>query len=58
MTLLRGWCARLARATGADARAIWEWVFIERVSTGLFMMICGHLDQGRAHIDSAERLIR
>jgi streptomycin 6-kinase len=58
VAVLRGWCARLAGATGVDARAIWEWAFIERVSSGLFLMIGGHLDEGRAHLDSAERLIR
>jgi len=58
VTLLRAWCARLAGSTGADAQAIWEWALIERVSSGLFLMICGHNDEGRAHLDSAEHLIR
>ncbi|HYS32457.1 MAG TPA: aminoglycoside phosphotransferase family protein [Streptosporangiaceae bacterium] len=58
VTLLRAWCAMLAGTTGADAQAIWEWALIERVSSGLFLMICGHHDEGRAHLDSAEHLIR
>lgn len=31
----RAWCRLLADATGTDATAIWEWGFVERVSTGL-----------------------
>jgi len=57
VALLRGWCARLAGITGVDAQAIWEWAFVERVSSGLFLIVCGHHDEGRAHLDSAERLI-
>lgn len=57
VALLRGWCARLADRTGVDAQAIWEWALVERVSSGLFLSVCGHQDEGRAHLDSAERLI-
>ena len=32
------WCARLGARAGVDPRAIWEWAFLERVSTGLFML--------------------
>jgi streptomycin 6-kinase len=35
------WCARLSAVGGVDARAIWEWAFVERVSTGLFLMRLG-----------------
>ena len=31
--LLNGWCDRLATATGIHRESIWEWAFIERVST-------------------------
>jgi len=31
------WCAHLGRVTGVDSRAIWQWAFLERVSTGLFL---------------------
>jgi hypothetical protein len=56
------WCSRepelsLVAAARVDAQAIWEWAFIERFSSGLFLMIGGHLDEGRAHLDSAERLV-
>jgi streptomycin 6-kinase len=36
-----GWCARLSDQTGIDGRAIWEWAFVERVSTGLFLLQLG-----------------
>jgi streptomycin 6-kinase len=58
VALLRGWCARLADRTGVDAQSIWEWAFVERVSSGLYLIVCGHHDEGRAHLESAERLIR
>lgn len=35
------WCARLAERAGADQHAIWQWAFLERVSTGLFMTSLG-----------------
>jgi streptomycin 6-kinase len=38
----------LARLTGADAGAIWQWGFVERVSTGLYVMSLGHEDPGGA----------
>jgi streptomycin 6-kinase len=57
MGLLRGWSAQLSRATGVDAQSIWEWAFIERVSSGLFLMMLGHHEEGRMHLDSAERLL-
>jgi streptomycin 6-kinase len=37
-------CSRLHDLTGADERAIWEWGFIERVSTGLLFADLGHRD--------------
>jgi streptomycin 6-kinase len=57
VALVRGWCDRLAAATGVDRQAIWEWGFFERVSTGLHMIRYGHPEEGRAHLASAERLL-
>jgi streptomycin 6-kinase len=34
----RAWCARLGTHAEVDPHAIWEWAFLERVSTGLFML--------------------
>jgi streptomycin 6-kinase len=37
----------LGRLTGVDPQAIWEWGFVERVSTGLLAMQVGAEDVGR-----------
>jgi streptomycin 6-kinase len=41
VSLARRRCRLLARFTGVDAQAIWEWGFIERVSTGLVLKQLG-----------------
>lgn len=35
------WCYRLGEGSGVDPTAIWEWAFVERVSTGLFLLRLG-----------------
>ncbi|GAA1389500.1 aminoglycoside phosphotransferase family protein [Catellatospora chokoriensis] len=55
--LVRGYCARLAAATGVDEQAIWEWGFTERVSSGLYMIRHGAPDEGREYLASAARLL-
>ena len=30
-------CRRLSDRTGVDPKAIWQWGFVERISTGLLM---------------------
>lgn len=35
------WCSQLGQRTNVDPGPIWEWAFIERVSTGLFMLQLG-----------------
>lgn len=55
--LLRGWCERLSTATGVDAQVIWEWGFVERVSSGLYMLRHGQPEAGRDYLASAERLL-
>lgn len=52
---LRERCAQLSRLTGADPRAIWEWGFVERVSTGLLALQAGRGPLGRALLAVAER---
>jgi streptomycin 6-kinase len=47
-------CAYLSRLTGVDPRAIWEWGFIERVSTGLLAIRVGADRMGREMLDVAE----
>jgi len=47
-------CAYLGRLTGVDPRGIWEWGFVERVSTGLLMIQVGAERFGREMLDVAE----
>ncbi|GAB3749524.1 aminoglycoside phosphotransferase family protein [Microlunatus parietis] len=54
--LLRGYCRLLARRAGVDAEVIWEWGFLERVSTGLYCLRYGAPELGRRFLASAERL--
>ena len=39
--VLEGYCELLAEHSGVDATRIWEWGFLERVSTGLYAMSFG-----------------
>ena len=57
VVMLRGWCARLADQTGTDAEAIWQWGFLERVSTGLYLLDRGLVDRGRRYLQAARWLI-
>ena len=65
---VRDWCAELRAATaprallrsycqvlGGDPDATWDWGFLERVSTGLYVDALG--GDGRAHLDTAARLL-
>ncbi len=52
----RAYCRRLADRTGIDARDIWEWGFIERVSSGLYLMLLGDIAAGRRLLRSAEAI--
>lgn len=54
---LRAWCAALAEATGTDGEAVWQWSFIERVTTGLYLIDQGRPRQGLPFLDSAAWLI-
>lgn len=56
-TLARRYCALLAAHTGVEAAAIWEWGFLERVSTGLYLLQLGAEDLGRPFLDTAQRLM-
>jgi streptomycin 6-kinase len=54
--LARRLCRRLASRTGVDETAIWEWGFLERVSTGLHVLELGAEDLGRRYLDTAAML--
>ena len=49
-------CALLARLTDAGERAIWQWGFVERVSTGLTMLEIGLKADGLECLAVADRL--
>jgi streptomycin 6-kinase len=55
--VLEGYCALLAGRTGLDEQRIWEWGYLERVSTGLFVMSLGAHAVGLRYLTSAERLL-
>ncbi|MGW5865251.1 aminoglycoside phosphotransferase family protein [Streptomyces sp. NPDC055239] len=54
--LVRSYCALLADRAGVDERAVWEWGFLERVSTGLYVLGFGAEELGRPFLDTAELL--
>ena len=54
---LRSWCAVLAEATGTDAEAIWQWAYLERVTSGLYLINQGWPERGRRFLDSASWVI-
>ncbi len=54
---VQGWCAQLARETGTDADAIWQWGYLERVSTGLYLMHHGLAPLGAPFLATARRLL-
>jgi len=57
-TLARRYCRLLATETGVDETAIWEWGFLERVSSGLYTMQFAGPDLYRPFLETAERLCR
>ncbi len=70
---LRDWCARLhgsdARGTlerycrvvadhaGVDAGRVWRWAYLERVTTGLYVLDLGAAAVGRPYLDTAALLL-
>ena len=51
-----GRCRQAALLTGVNGEAIWQWAFIERVSTGLFLFRLGHRQEARPYLAVADRL--
>lgn len=54
--LLGRWTDRLADATGVDRDAIWEWSFIERVSSGFNLTSFGMAEEGSAYLGVADQV--
>ena len=57
LSTARRWCRLLADRSGIDQTAIWEWGLLERVSSGLYLLHLGALEEGRSYLASAERLV-
>ncbi|HET9650183.1 MAG TPA: aminoglycoside phosphotransferase family protein [Microlunatus sp.] len=55
--VLRRYCARLADRTGVAEQPIWEWGFVERVSTGLYLKSFGADGLAARFLSSAEALV-
>jgi streptomycin 6-kinase len=53
--LAREAAAQLAGLTGTDGQGIWEWGFIERVSSGLLLMQLGH-EEGESYLSIADEI--
>ena len=54
---LRGYADVLAARTGVDPERIWRWGFLERVSTGLYVLGFGGDSVARPLLDTAELLL-
>jgi streptomycin 6-kinase len=50
------WCQRLAAGSGLDPTRIWEWGFLERVSSGLYVLDLGAVEMSRRFLRTAELL--
>ena len=51
-------CAYLSHLTGTDAQAIWQWGFIQSISTGLFLLRVGQQQAGIQMLKVAEAWTR
>ncbi len=49
-------CETAGRRTGVDPQSIWQWSYIERVSSGLFLLRLGHQTEARQYLETADRL--
>ena len=54
--IARSHARHLTSRTQVPAEAIWQWGYIERVSTGLQLMLLGQTERGREFLDVAEAL--
>lgn len=44
------------RQTGVDRESTWQWSYVERVSSGLFLTVLGQAAEGRPFLEVADRL--
>ena len=57
LALAHEYCQLLAKETGLDDASIWEWGFIERVSSGLYMCAYGTGEYGQPFFKTAQSLL-
>jgi streptomycin 6-kinase len=57
LALAHEYCQLLAKETGLDEASIWEWGFIERVSSGLYIWAYGSSEHGQPFFKTAQRLL-
>lgn len=55
--VLRTWCRDAAHRTGQDAQAVWEWAYLERVTTGVYARSLGAVDLAEPFLETARRLL-
>ena len=55
--VLEAYCDRVAERSGVERARIWEWAFLERVSTGLYVSSFGGTTIGARFLRSAELLL-
>jgi streptomycin 6-kinase len=55
--LAHEYCQLLARESGLDEATIWEWGFIERVSSGLYIWTYGSSEYGQPFLKTARCLL-
>jgi streptomycin 6-kinase len=54
---LLDWCEQLAQITSTNAEAIWQWAYLERVSTGLYLHHHGLKEIGDPFLTTACKLL-
>ena len=54
--IARSHARHLTSRTQVPAEAIWQWGYVERVSTGLHLMELGERDEGRAYLEAADAI--
>jgi streptomycin 6-kinase len=56
LALARARCEFISDLTGIAAEPIWQWGFMERMSTGLYLMQLGWRDEGLGMLKVADAL--
>lgn len=55
--MLERWCTRVAARAGVDRDRVWRWAFLERVSTGLYVLDLGAERLARPFLETARLLV-